>query len=125
MLPLLAVLLGCIGQSVFYARGAGMRSWLSTGVLLLPWAVLFFSNFTQVAPFPRRDYFRVVFGAMFWWSIVTVATELFLVFGIITPLPLPQMIAAQILMNMGWFGFVPLRRLKRTESTKHPSPTKH
>lgn len=113
MIPLLALFLGCTGQSLFYGRGGTSMSWAVPGVFLLPWLIIFVINFTKASLVSHDTHRRIVVGAIVWWAAVTVVTELLLLGGVIEPLPRPQMIAAQLLMNVGWLGVVPVVRTIR------------
>ena len=112
MIGILAILLGCIGQMLFYAQRLwGAPGWVSTIVFLLPWFVLFAMNFLRVSPFSFTTHFRICLAAMLWWALVTVATEIAATVPLIPRLDPTRMIVAQILMNLGWLGAIPLWRM--------------
>lgn len=115
MLATFALLLGCIGQSVFYPQQPwGLPRWVSTAFFMMPWVVIFLVNLGRVSPLRLKVHYRTCLGAMCWWAVLTVTTLILLSTAAIPrPDGSARMFAGLVLMNIGWLGFIPIWHLRR------------
>jgi hypothetical protein len=71
-----ALLLGAIGQGVFYASlFPGFPVWALTTRLLPPWLTIYIISFCRQAPFGPRPFRYALIFAMWWYALATLLAE--------------------------------------------------
>ena len=113
---------GILGQGVVYSPllGKGFPLVMATLLLLVPWFIVFFLNFTNRPPLSPQATFHWWLFASCWYAAFTITAEVLYFCGY---LPVKTRyhtsedyyipLAFHVLMHAGWLSFIPLMRYVR------------
>ena len=126
-LAVMYVYVGALYGSLFFAAaGQGVllsglvenpRKWALVIIppLMVPFLIVSSLTYLKVSPVPARAYCILLAVAMVWYAAVTIACELLVDFGRLSPDRPPHGRAiAHVMIHAGWVSFIPISFLYRS-----------